>query len=45
MNHGNFNEFPRVPILVRKYQGRWEVCLGKKTCSYHWLEKPSLRNF
>lgn len=45
MNHGQFKEFPYVPTLVRKYQALWEVCLVGKTCSYHWLEKSSLRNF
>ncbi len=44
MNHGHIEEFPRVPNLVRKYQARWEVCLGRKTCSYHWPEMSSLGN-
>jgi hypothetical protein len=45
MKHGQFIKFPRVPALVRKYQARWEVCLDRKTCSYHWLKKSSLGNF
>jgi hypothetical protein len=45
MSHGHFKEFPRVPNLVRKYQAPWEVCLVEKTCSYHWLEMSSLREF
>jgi hypothetical protein len=45
MKYGHFKEFPDVPTLVRKYQAQWEVCLVGKTCSYHWLEKSSLRNF
>jgi hypothetical protein len=45
MKVAQFMQSPRVPALVRKYQARWEVCLGNKTCSYHWLEKSSLGNF
>jgi hypothetical protein len=45
MKTGHFKEFPYVPTLVRKYQAQWEVCLVRETCSYHWLEKSSPRNF
>ena len=45
MKHGHSKEFPRIPTLVRKYQVWWEVCLVGKTCSYHWRDKASLRNF
>ena len=37
MKHTRFMRLPLAAALVRKYQARWEFCLGRKTHSYHWL--------
>ncbi len=44
MKGNQFMHLARFAALVRKYQARWEFCLGKKTHSYHWRGKAAPRN-
>ena len=44
MKGNQFMQLPPISALVRKYQARWEFCLGKKTHSYYWRGKAAPRS-